>query len=555
LPGLAEPSQIGQGGFAVVYRAIQVDIGSPVAVKVLNAAPDPAALERFDRERKAMGRLQHPNIVRVSWTGTAADGRPFIVMELADTTAAARLTESGPFEVDEVVRMGIAIADALEAAHQAGILHRDIKPENLLLSRTGAPKLADFGIARVEGSWKTSTGGNVTATLAYAAPEVLDGKPPSAQSDIYSLAATLVGMMRGRPPFVESTDESLTPMLRRILEDPPPDLSQYGVSEPVRAVFSRALEKDPADRYESAAAFGAALAEAHGIAVDPGVTRVIAAGAAGAAVGATAAAARTASIDDTSATQARGADDIPPDDDGSDTGDGPTSRRWLVAGLIGLLVVGLLAVAAFVALRDDEEALDTATGDPSATGNPSTEPKDPTNSVTTTEPTPTTEPAGPVTQLEPVGASASATIPSQGSSCEPGVTYTYAAFNAIDGDFETGWGVHGNGEGATLTIDLPRAERITRVGLTPGYTKTGPRTESGCAPMSAFDLNRQVQSVLWRFDDGTEIEQDLPDTPAVAYLELPRPVTSQSVEMVIQKTTLPPGADDDTIISEVELWG
>src|SRR5688572_5427557 len=209
--GCEEATEIGRGAFGVVYRARQTLYNRTVAVKVLPVLDDKAR-GRFDREREAMGALSsHPNIVSVYDSGTTPDGRSYLVMDfMAGGTLAERLAQQGPIPWAEVTALGVKLAGALEAAHGAGVLHRDLKPENALISAYGEPALADFGIARVQGAARSTTGA-ITGTLAYIAPEILAGRPPSAQSDVYGLGSTLFALLAGGPAFIYDTDESIMP--------------------------------------------------------------------------------------------------------------------------------------------------------------------------------------------------------------------------------------------------------------------------------------------------------------------------------------------------------
>ena len=196
-----------------------------VAVKVLPSLEgDADALRRFERERRALGSVaDHPHIVSVFDWGVAND-RPYLVMELLPGGTMAQLVgQEGPLSPATATRVGIAIADALAAAHERGVLHRDVKPENILISAYGQPVLCDFGIARLSGASRT-VGGALTASLAHAAPEVVNGEEPGASTDIWSLASTLINLVTGRPPFISSSGDSMTAILARILTAEPPDL-------------------------------------------------------------------------------------------------------------------------------------------------------------------------------------------------------------------------------------------------------------------------------------------------------------------------------------------
>lgn len=265
IPGLSGARLLGRGGFGSVYEAEEPVLHRSVAVKVL--APlqgDESA--RVDRELRALGMLGgHPHIVMVHGTGLTAHGAPYIVMELMTSGSLGdRLDSRGPLPWAEVTAIGVQIAGALETAHRAGILHRDLKPENILVSSLGEVKLADFGIARVDGGTQTKTG-TITTSLAYAAPEILAGRNPSAASDVYGLAAALFSLLTGSSPFVRSSDDSLLPMINRIASEPAPDLRPGGVPGVVCDVLERALAKDPATRPVSALAFARELQAAQAV--------------------------------------------------------------------------------------------------------------------------------------------------------------------------------------------------------------------------------------------------------------------------------------------------
>ncbi len=155
--------------------------------------------------------------------------------------------------------MGVRLAGALESAHRVGTLHRDIKPANILMSDYGEAQLTDFGIARIEGGFETATGA-FTGSLSYSAPEVLNGNPPTAQSDIYGLGAALFSIIAGRAAFERRDGEEIIAQFLRITGQPIPDLRGHGVPDQLCAVLERAMAKDPADRPASAEAFGSGAA-------------------------------------------------------------------------------------------------------------------------------------------------------------------------------------------------------------------------------------------------------------------------------------------------------
>jgi serine/threonine-protein kinase PknK len=262
IPGLEDPVEIGRGGFGAIYRASQVDFDRVVAVKVLfGVAIDELSRERFERERRAMGAVSnHPHIVTVYDSGYTSGGHPYITMEYM-TGGSFSPDERAPLAWDEAVEVAVKLCGGLETAHRAGVLHRDLKPENILLSAYGEPHLGDFGIARVKGGLETRSG-VISATVAHAPPEVLDGRRPSPASDIYSLTSTLFTLIRGCSAFERDTDEGVAPLIFRITTEAVPDLRDVGVPGPVCDVIGTGMAKDLANRYASASELGHALQEA-----------------------------------------------------------------------------------------------------------------------------------------------------------------------------------------------------------------------------------------------------------------------------------------------------
>jgi eukaryotic-like serine/threonine-protein kinase len=199
---------LGSGGMASVYRATDLRLERPVAVKVLlaNHAQDARLVERFEREARTLAAVDHPAIVSIFDVdaGDPASGRePFFVMELCpDGSLADRLATGGPLAPAEVVPLAARIAQGLAALHAQGIVHRDIKPHNILLAPSG-PKLADFGIAKLSSAAagdSLTMAGTALGTLAYAPPETLAGEEPTAASDTYGLAAVVYQALTGQPP-------------------------------------------------------------------------------------------------------------------------------------------------------------------------------------------------------------------------------------------------------------------------------------------------------------------------------------------------------------------
>ena len=261
IPGLQEAQIIGQGGFAVVYRAFQPSIGRHVAVKVLNSVGlDARTRRRFDQECQAMGILSgHPGIVTVYDGGVTAENRPYLVMAyIAGGSLADRLRAGKPLPSATVAEIGCGLADALGAAHESGIIHRDVKPANVLMSDYGA-LLSDFGIASVLGGITQTKTGMITATVEHAAPEVLEGERPGVASDIYSLGSTLFAALAGAPAFSRPSDESIAPLIVRVLMEPVPDLRTRDVPDDLCRVLEKAMAKQRDDRYTCCGDFAAAL--------------------------------------------------------------------------------------------------------------------------------------------------------------------------------------------------------------------------------------------------------------------------------------------------------
>jgi hypothetical protein len=277
IPGHKVGGVLGQGGFATVYRAWQIAVGREVAVKVDNRVlATERDRRRFVREVTAAGRLSgHPHVIGVYDAGTLHDGRPFLVMELCPGGSLADAVRSqGPMSPGRVRDIGIRIADALAAAHAAGVLHRDIKPANILINHYGVVGLSDFGLASITfGDEQSAT--REALTPAYASPESFRCEEPSVGGDIYSLTATLYGLLAGRPPRFPAG--SKPPSLATILslhDRPVEDIP--GVPAGMMTLLHGGLAADPAVRPASAVALRdelVALAGGPGAPAPPGTRR------------------------------------------------------------------------------------------------------------------------------------------------------------------------------------------------------------------------------------------------------------------------------------------
>ena len=251
--------RLGGGGMADVYLAEDLTLRRPVAVKILKAelATDPDLVERFRIEAQAAAQLSHPNIVAVFDRGSAGSSA-YIVMEyVRGETLRQRIRRIGRFAPEDAVRTALAVLAALDAAHRLHIVHRDITSCNVLLDDAGRVKVADFGIARFGASALTRTGA-MLGTSAYLSPEQARGRQVDERSDLYSLGVLLFEMLTGRLPFSGDSDVAIAV---QHASAPPPDLRSLAPDLPeyLIAVVAKALSKEPADRYQSASEFAAAL--------------------------------------------------------------------------------------------------------------------------------------------------------------------------------------------------------------------------------------------------------------------------------------------------------
>jgi HAMP domain-containing protein len=260
---------LGSGGMGVVYRAYDLEVGEPVAIKALRpelGALDPTLLERFKQELRLARRITHRNVVRTYDLGEV-DGTYYITMELVrGATVAALIREAGKLAVPATLTIGKQVCRALEVAHDEGIVHRDIKPQNLLVDPSGFLKVMDFGIARLAerpagGGHTLTAAGVVVGTPQYMAPEQLFGEPVDGRADVYATGAVLFECVTGRPVFEAP---SLVALLARHLNDAPTDPRALNpdVPDALGEAILRALARRPEERWSSAREFLHALEEA-----------------------------------------------------------------------------------------------------------------------------------------------------------------------------------------------------------------------------------------------------------------------------------------------------
>ncbi|MBN1956554.1 MAG: serine/threonine protein kinase, partial [Anaerolineae bacterium] len=254
--------ELGRGGFATVYRALDTTLEREVALKLLDPLlmRDENWVARFHREAKAVARLKHPHIVTVYEIGEVKD-RIYIAMELvAGGSLKERVADQGPFSWEAALPLAAQVAAALDEAHGQGILHRDLKPGNVLLDPKAGAVLTDFGFARIvgESSMSVSLSGGVVGTPAYIAPEVWDGKETTVQTDLYALACVVYEMVTGEVLF---GGETPSVVMRKHLIDGPRFPAQWpaGVPGGVEDVLRQALAREPGQRHGSAGQMMAAL--------------------------------------------------------------------------------------------------------------------------------------------------------------------------------------------------------------------------------------------------------------------------------------------------------
>lgn len=255
---------LGAGSQGMVWRAHNLDLDVPVAIKLMHPLSElglAMAPNRLFREARAAAMLGHPGIVRVFDAGHTTDGLPFLAMELLQGVSLSdHLQDVGRLSPELAVRLILPIADALSAAHAQGIVHRDVKPDNILLSVSGEqlqPKLLDFGIARVADGQPLTQAGCVVGTPNYLPPEQARGLDDvDARADIWALCATLYECVTGAVPFPA---QSWIDVLRRIIDDDPEPLASHGVVEPeLWRIIKKGLSKQPERRWSNMTEFAGA---------------------------------------------------------------------------------------------------------------------------------------------------------------------------------------------------------------------------------------------------------------------------------------------------------
>ena len=254
--------KLGQGAMGAVFKAFHSKLKRTVAVKLLpeHGQRSPAAVIRFHREMEAVGRLDHPNIVRAHDAGEA-DGQFFLVMELVEGVNLASLVQSrGPLAIADACDIVRQAAVGLQHAHEHGLVHRDVKPSNLMLTATGVVKVLDLGLARLQAEacsdGEATASGQILGSADYMAPEQgSNSREVDARADVYALGCTLYFFLAGRPPF---GDQRHNTFVKKVMahagEDIPPlNAIRPDVPAPLMAVLNKMLAKSPASRFPTAA--------------------------------------------------------------------------------------------------------------------------------------------------------------------------------------------------------------------------------------------------------------------------------------------------------------
>src|SRR5579864_7650114 len=250
---------LGEGGMGAVYLADDTTLGRRVALKVLppEFAANPDRMHRFEQEAKLASALTHPNVATIFEIGQQGELR-FLAMEYVEGRPLAEQIRQGPLKIQDLVQIGMQVADALDDAHSKGIIHRDIKPANLMITPRGHVKVLDFGLAKLQAGHKSAeetqlltSAGLVVGTVEYMSPEQALGREVDYRTDIFSLGVVLYEMATGRLPFAgANTQETMA----RLLNSQPDAVARfnYDATEELDRVIRKCLEKERERRYQSA---------------------------------------------------------------------------------------------------------------------------------------------------------------------------------------------------------------------------------------------------------------------------------------------------------------
>jgi tRNA A-37 threonylcarbamoyl transferase component Bud32 len=325
---------LGEGGMASVYKAYQLGMDRYVALKILprHFASDPQFVKRFEQEAKIIAKLQHPHILPVHDYGEE-DGYTYIVMPFVETGTLADVLHGEPLPIHQISHIMTQVGDALDYAHSQGVIHRDVKPSNVLVDERGNCMLTDFGIGKIlTGTTQLTRTGDVIGTPAYMSPEQGLGKELDGRSDIYSLGVMLYEMVAGRQPYKAETPMAI--IIKHINDPlPPPRVVNPAIPEPVERVVLKALAKDREHRYGTADEMVAALNAVVTLETSQkGVPTLQA----------------TPAVDVSTPTAVKVTPLTPPTVRPKRRGNLP----WILAGIGGLGVIGVIVIVGFLALAN-----------------------------------------------------------------------------------------------------------------------------------------------------------------------------------------------------------
>lgn len=258
---------LGQGGMSAVYKATDPNLRRTVAVKLIHShlASDPEFVRRFEEEAAAVAQLRHPNIVQVFDFNHDDDVYYMVLEYVPGNTLQDKLSELSKagrtLSIEEVKKLAVPLCRAVDYAHKQNMIHRDLKPANVMITPEGQAILMDFGIVKMLGGDTHTATGILVGTAAYMSPEQVQGKRPDHRADVYALGVMLFEMVSGHRPF--EGDSAMSTMMMH-LNEPVPDIQQINPAAPAGlvTVIQKAMAKDPAERYQSAAEMAAALEEA-----------------------------------------------------------------------------------------------------------------------------------------------------------------------------------------------------------------------------------------------------------------------------------------------------
>jgi len=253
-------AKIGEGGMGAVFRGLDLMLEREVAIKVLRPelAGQPQVVERFRVEAVTLARLNHPSIATLHNFLRHNDDYLMVMEFVRGETLESVIQRHGALPLGQSLRLFSQALEGIAHAHALGVIHRDLKPSNLMLTETGAIKVMDFGIARVLGSARMTRTGRILGTIQYMSPEQVHGQEADARSDLYSLGIVLYEMVTGRVPFNSQSEFEL---MRAQIEDPPPPPREFDehIPQAIERIILRTLAKNPAERFQTAEEFHAAL--------------------------------------------------------------------------------------------------------------------------------------------------------------------------------------------------------------------------------------------------------------------------------------------------------